>query len=846
MTHALAVGLAVVAALLALSCEGGETPPATAPAATATPEATASAIATPTAAPATTPTPTPTATATPAVATPTATATFARTPTLPPTLIESAPTGTVTGPLIVFYEVTEWIDTPRAHLDEEGAVEARSRDHTRRVYVYDIGADQYWAAFEYAHTGLIERRQPGNDYFLRTYDEMSAVQVAGQSLVVWSLGQVRRVNLGGRTERILFEHDQISWIEVSPDGTKVAIMYGVATRFYGTSAVVVLDVATGEELLHTGRRFDPIFIDRARSFRYPDRWNADGTALLVEEEDERGLLRLDGEFRVLPPDWHLSPDLRYAVRGGAELGQHSGVRFWRSFDVLDVEDGAVLWSVQAATGGAVTWDYGGYGGYGRAWWPHSRFEVNTSDTPYLMTFRELDPGADDSGEWYVRATLDVETGEIEPFTGDVEELLAPRAWTDCGRYKLAAPIECRIAYDGRTIWVGAQGQIETIGLIYPVADLTVRGPARMDAVVVPDPPPPPPRDEMRGPILLYEIHKDHPTRPRLAIAYDQGTGRSWTLHRRENRESCRAHQVAYEGFIACNGTPERYPGASELLYVGVDGRTVTLLPYAPHVSFRVAPDGTMVATSSLDDLYVLSLPSGAALLTMVSEDIYGAFGDDVLEQSPDSARFRGWRTDGAVLFVTVSLEGYRNVVDASLTLDGEVTPMPPGVLGTGANLSADMRYLARGTDEALSEDGRWSHIYILDFPTGRLLWSIDPAEPLSDSYWEWASPTTFAWSSGRREPYSSVNHGATLFDFDSQAPSLGERAEVSIIDVTTGEIEVMDSADYLARFYPPGRATVDCPANSGHPCRILLDGKVVGEGRWPTIIGIVELDTGSR
>ena len=52
----------------------------------------------------------------------------------------------------------------------------------------------------------------------------------------------------------------------------------------------------------------------------------------------------------------------------------------------------------------------------------------------------------------------------------------------------------------------------------------------------------------------------------------------------------------------------------------------------------------------------------------------------------------------------------------------------------------------------------------------------------------------------------------------------------------------MDSDDYLARFHPPGRAVTDCPENPGHACRILLDGEVVGEGRWPTIIGFIELD----
>ena len=63
-----------------------------------------------------------------------------------------------------------------------------------------------------------------------------------------------------------------------------------------------------------------------------------------------------------------------------------------------------------------------------------------------------------------------------------------------------------------------------------------------------------------------------------------------------------------------------------------------------------------------------------------------------------------------------------------------------------------------------------------------------------------------------------------------------------MLDVHSGEIEVMDSADYLARFHPPPRATTDCSENPGQPCKILLDGEVVGEGRWLRIIGFIEFD----
>ena len=56
----------------------------------------------------------------------------------------------------------------------------------------------------------------------------------------------------------------------------------------------------------------------------------------------------------------------------------------------------------------------------------------------------------------------------------------------------------------------------------------------------------------------------------------------------------------------------------------------------------------------------------------------------------------------------------------------------------------------------------------------------------------------------------------------------------------------MESADYLDLFHPPPRATTDCPENPARRCRILLDGEVVGEGRWPRIIGSIDLAAGAQ
>ena len=59
-----------------------------------------------------------------------------------------------------------------------------------------------------------------------------------------------------------------------------------------------------------------------------------------------------------------------------------------------------------------------------------------------------------------------------------------------------------------------------------------------------------------------------------------------------------------------------------------------------------------------------------------------------------------------------------------------------------------------------------------------------------------------------------------------------------------GEIEFLNSKDHPDPLEPTSapRGRIDCSDNPADPCRILLDGGVVGEGRWPAIIGVVDLD----
>lgn len=293
----------MLAAMLALAC-GSATPAAT-PAPTVTPV----------------PSPTPTATLPP---TPTA--------TLP------GPAVTVTGPLVVFSERLE-----------EGELVGEDRwVETRRVYVYDVGADNYWAAFDYRHA-----REPAG---ISSGYHFSAVRPAGTKLIVWSDGQVRRVGLNGSTEAILFEHDWIRTIKVAPDGTKVALTYGVPRDGEVLPrGLCVLDTATGAELLHI--RYGDALLQPLRDAAHAESfalgaWHADSGSLSLigrklacgwcDPPAPAAIISLDGGMRMLPEGWVLSPDLRYALRrgeiAGYMAGKHAQPAVREGFDVMDSEE----------------------------------------------------------------------------------------------------------------------------------------------------------------------------------------------------------------------------------------------------------------------------------------------------------------------------------------------------------------------------------------------------------------------------------------------------------------------------------------------------------------------------
>ena len=347
-----------------------------------------------------------------------------------------------------------------------------------------------------------------------------------------------------------------------------------------------------------------------------------------------------------------------------------------------------------------------------------------------------------------------------------------------------------------------------------------------------------------GPLLLYEVYRLHPTTPRLAIAYDVGTGRDWLV-------------VNYRGDPPVQAAHGRLVGEidQDLVWISPDGQIELLHEPSPN-AFRVSPDGRKVAATFYGGsdgttylpahVVVLDLPAGDRTLRLTADEIVSAVGLDapaswgVTLSSGDGAH--AWTSDSAAILVRL-LEwrdeyGDPGMSHVVLTLGGaaHLNPCGSGAYSWHPCLSPDGRYLVRGRARGSKEYARenWQHIDILDFETDRVLWSLETETVLQEYHGEWASADQFAWSSGA---------WPNLFRFDLQRLEReAERADISVIDVNTGEIEVVDNADYLARFHPPPRATTECPENPGQPCKILLDGEVIGEGRWLRIIGFIELD----
>ena len=787
---------------VALAC-GGDAP-APLPTETTTPASTPPTVATPPS----TPVPTP-------VATPTPTPTPEPTPTPFPT--PTGPAVTVTGPLVVFSdrigEVTWDGDNQR-------------RVETRRVYVYDLGADTYWAAFDHRD---------------------AVIEMAAASLIVWTEGQLRRVGLNGYTEAILFEREGIETVELkaSPDGTKVALLYD--------GRLLVLDVATGEELL----RVPYPAIPEGWHALHLGNWHADGHSLAVTGRrwGQTALVSLDGTVRVLPEGWLPSPGLRYAVRFTGSSDYWGLVR--EGFEVVDVQSEAVLATVVPQNHPWLV----PYGAVTQQSWPNDWYGTGWRSSPDQYMYFELTSGEGKYSTQGARILQDWEYGTsiwnagyygvLEPrildiSTGDHRAL--PRAeWHSIQRELLRSECErwwqwwristeiprCILLYGDEFAWHGVN--IRALGIV-ETDPFVMRGITPSKRWRQPDAPALPAREDLIGPILVWSAQgdtgyalDDHGSlrlyEQRHIILYDEGTGNSWQYT--PGKQFYHPSQE-YPGVAAVKDGLIMWEWDGTLDYVSLFNQTPQTIVEDTREWFHVttSPNGSMVVVEWFGfwapdrPIVVYGIPSGEKILSFRKSEIPVDSSKVDCHGGSNFISVDRWGIQGNDLVLTTMGEGGCDALLGTLSIDGSYTDRT--TLGCLSCLSPDLRHYFTGES-------------IIETSSGTPIWSLDVDDhTIAYNYYRtWISPEYFAWSD-------------EWFDFQSQRIPFGaESAEVSVLHVPTGEVEVMDSAEYLARFRPEPRARAECPDDRTQPCRILLDGEVVGEGLWASIIGFIELDEDS-
>ena len=469
-------------------------------------------------------------------------------------------------------------------------------------------------------------------------------------------------------------------------------------------------------------------------------------------------------------------------------------------------------------------------------------------------------------------------------TGEARELAQPewrRALTDATRLIARGGCwgnedgqACSLFLDGRPVWNGAVDAVGVIELDEPLR----YGPLTLHIASRPRPATrasAPAREEMVGPLYAwteangYEteadsagtrlFHEQH----RIAI-HDAGTGRSWHVHdyRFRHRE-----QVwrARGGFVVWSG--------DALRYVTLAGEARTLLVDDRVMNVRASPGGGQVIVSlgpessreSDVTLALFALPSGEELLRFESteprfEKILEGFNDPdvywIFYVVPHAIVPLGWNADQTAFSIACGdCDGPSGVFG----LDGAFTALPPDALHRGSSgravdrgfnsagrddaLSPDFRYVAAGKGEPAEFPRTWDAIDIVEVASGQIVRTVPVRELSGDavglSGWGWRDGR-FAWSPGNG------------YDFEhGRIAEGGGDGVVWLIDLETGATERLTAREYAARRSPSAVPTADypdfdvrCPGDADpiQLCAVLLDGEVVGEGRWAEAIGFVALD----
>ncbi len=568
--------------------------------------------------------------------------------------------------------------------------ETRKGKRSKRdgVFLVDRATGRYWPAFDY-HNATITHRDFDIHNRLHLFLH-SAVQPAGRHLIAWATGQVARVSLGGQIEAVLLEDAAIRAVQVSPDGTHVAILYG----WPGT--ILVLETATGAERLRLTSA-DPGVLTGSTGALYLGTWHADGDALSITTELDRvqsgttTIVGLDGSLRVLPDDWvWLSPDLRYALRFGESVGGAGHLPVWQHWEVIEVATGAVRWVIAADEGGVR-----------EPWWATPWLRLRQSR--YLAFSLPAAGGM-------TNRILDTTTGEIAPMPDGFWRMLAgplvgvcenPDHSPDSLYQRSPDWLSCDWYDDGVGVWEG-NWETEYHGRIAAPDGFALAGIALQEVPRTPGPPSAPAREAMVGPLLLYSVKGDYVPEAdgtadaqaqatRRVIAYDEGTGQDWLVL---TYRVPGVVQAAHGGVVAALD--------QGLLYVTPDGQVRVLADQQlEDTDFRVAPDGRRVVArlNAPDRFVVFALPTGDPILHIAAETLIVATGLDLAATElhryaygrveatlgnpggPGSywrAGQNAWTADSMAIRVFVVSHGdieYLEAFDVMVTLEGAIDLM---------------------------------------------------------------------------------------------------------------------------------------------------------------------------
>ncbi|MCY4618946.1 MAG: hypothetical protein OXD50_10445 [Chloroflexi bacterium] len=752
------------------------------------------------------------------------------------------------------------------------------------VFVYDVGLGKYWIALD---------RIP-----------LTEVLVAGEKLIVWSGDQILRVGLHGYTERLLFEHKEIQELRLSPDMNKLAVSYGRPLN------LTVFEVGSGQELLtveaddsrllslrqigwlsddNPGRSLtlgewsegsDELNLRAHRNFR----WSDERFGL----PEQLAIISLDDEMSVLPEGWLLSAGLRYGLNPGELVGAdrffESDKYLWSEFDVVDMQNGELLWTVEVDQGQGIIPSNPSV--WGR--WRDLKRVIWGSELERLVYFEYGDRlpvhAYEDLAEaaartWWAWDGAETDTGitaHVLDLESGINRELTHHQWIamEESHNLISRPClysgrggDCLLTVESQVLW---QGSPHLIGVIQPEQPLALRGIILREQEQLTSVSDSRPNDEIVGPLVSYTLRTAERgavgqsgmqwfRRDRLMV-HDAGTGQTWPAFDWRvpfGEPSPLDLRLTLNGFVVIEGDVVRFAdlqGVSRSILfeealreresiarvaVSPDGRYVAIMLYRDETPVGYVHPGEGNAPASFS---VLVVEIASARTTARLDFEYAAVND-----FPSYGI--SWNEEGTALGLTAYR--YSGVFWAGTVYPetGEFSK-PPTERFFADDISPDFRHGLRvwmvNQDAYSSGPFRYSdrneptQLHVFDYASGEVVWrsEILGAPPYTNLH-DWHSAEQVFWISGGERTYFDRQQKRVVNVMNDDV--------ISIANVSTGEVKVMNGAEYLewiesATPEAEAGAVVDCPDDREQLCQVLLEDSVIGEGRWLRVVGEMPVD----